>query len=195
MLDKTKVFDFIQANPGASTKTIRKGSGVRNETVTDNPAAGVASGELTAAPGRWGSQTYRLGIHVPENSISVPERETPAAILVPAVQIPLPDLGDALLRPSSGSRAVIDCGTFHDPWQPEQKVTTIDCGTFDPAPQVDLIETKVLAFLKVCHLTSGLTYREIAGGTSRSSVLWNHSSRTARSNTRESPSQTIGGIR
>jgi hypothetical protein len=66
------------------------------------------------------------------------------------------DLGDALL--SRGSNAPVPAAPT---------VPVIDCGTFESAqPLVDPIEQKVLAFLRVCHLTDGLTYREVAGGTS-----------------------------
>jgi hypothetical protein len=65
------------------------------------------------------------------------------------------DLGDALLQ--AGSAAVVPAAST---------VPVIDCGTFESAePQLDPIEEKVLAFLRICHLTSGLTFREVAGGT------------------------------
>src|SRR2546428_13929539 len=82
MSDQTKVYGFIRANPGATTKAIRKGAGVRNEQVTDILAAGTASGDLIMTAGFWGSRSYELA-KTPDPKIPVPEQETPLQILVP----------------------------------------------------------------------------------------------------------------
>jgi len=127
--DQTKVYDFIRANPGATTKAIRKGARVRHERATAILAEGVASGDLVMTAGFWGSQSYELA-KTPDPKIPVPEQETPSKIpvpelqilvpesgnqsplpeaLLPAAQVLPPDLGYALLRPGpafSGSRPI-----------------------------------------------------------------------------------------
>ena len=100
--DQTKVHEFIRRNPGANTKAIRKGAGVRNERVTEILAAGVGSGDFVVTAGFWGSRSYTLGTQnlKPEKPIQIP---------VPASQVLPPDLGDALLQPGpafSGSRPI-----------------------------------------------------------------------------------------
>jgi len=57
---KRRVYTFIERNPNASARAIRTGVGINNTRVAEILAAGVASGELVMAHGRWGSQTYVL---------------------------------------------------------------------------------------------------------------------------------------
>jgi hypothetical protein len=63
------------------------------------------------------------------------------------------DLGGALIAKGNGAPPVIDAGTFSA--EPSAQ----------PVVEADPTEARVLAFLKVCHLATGLTYREISGGT------------------------------
>ena len=52
------------------------------------------------------------------------------------------------------------------PVTPPAEPTVSKVGDSPEAPQVDPVEQKVLAFVRICHVTDGLTYKEIAGGTS-----------------------------
>jgi hypothetical protein len=66
---------------------------------------------------------------------------------------------DALIK------AAPDLGTALTARGPKA-VPTIDCGTFESAqPQIDQTEAKVLKFIGICHVTDGMTFREIASGT------------------------------
>lgn len=62
------------------------------------------------------------------------------------------DLGGALLV-RGGEPLVVDAGTF----EAEPPV--------QPVVKVDPVEQKVMAFLRVCRTTTGLTVREVSGGT------------------------------
>ena len=104
MSDQTQAYEFIRANPGATTKVIGKGARVRYERVTGISAEGVAAGELIMTAGFWGSQSYELA-KTPDPKIPVPEPQ----ILVPADQVLPLDPGYAVLRPGptfSGSRVL-----------------------------------------------------------------------------------------
>ena len=59
LTDKQMVYRFIERNPKASVRAIRKGAGVRNERVGDILAEGSQSGELLMT-GFWRAQLYSL---------------------------------------------------------------------------------------------------------------------------------------
>jgi hypothetical protein len=96
MSDQTMVYEFIRANPGATTKAIGKGARVRHERVTAILAEGVAAGELVMTAGARNAKFYDVaGNH---SIAPIPEALVPEApIPVPAV-LP-PNFGLAFLRP------------------------------------------------------------------------------------------------
>jgi hypothetical protein len=76
---------------------------------------------------------------------------------------PAIDLGGALLPRGSNAPVQVDSARITEPVMPT--APTVDGGTFEPAkPVMDPVEQKVLAFIRICHVTDGLTYREISGG-------------------------------
>lgn len=86
-------------------------------------------------------------------AVSEPVQQEPIAESKPSPTVP--DLGNALRQ--AGSGFVPTVSNVGD--SPKEPITVT------PAePQSSPVEQKVVAFIKLCHLTSGLTYREIASG-------------------------------
>jgi hypothetical protein len=94
-------------------------------------------------------------------------KETEAAIEQPTAEPSVPErttAEQALIAELSGLTAV---GAS---FVPAPAVEPEPIPAEPVAPKVDPAEAKVLAFLRICHVTDGLTHREIAGGTSLQST-------------------------